>query len=97
MTDVQVERAQGHFVRPAVRAQVRPRIDDALMEELRAIQAAAALEAGLVSPAPLVVATCPRAQGSPRVTDAATLYKAPTQCSRSSRPVPTTSPPGPRR
>jgi hypothetical protein len=44
------------------------------------------MEAGLVSPAHLVVDTFPREQGSPRVNDAATLYKAPKKSSRSSRP-----------
>jgi Transposase domain (DUF772) len=97
ITDVQVERAQGHFVRPEVLAQFRQRIDDALMEELLAIQAAAAMEAGLVSPAHLVVDTFPSEQGSQRVTDAATLYKAPKKFSRSSSTLPTKSPPGQRR
>jgi hypothetical protein len=83
---VQVDGAQEHVVLPAGLAQFRSRIDDALMEERLAIQAAAAMEAGLVSPAHLVVDTCPREQGSPRVNDAATLYKAPKKSSRSSRP-----------
>ncbi|HEY5869862.1 MAG TPA: hypothetical protein VI542_30570, partial [Candidatus Tectomicrobia bacterium] len=43
---------------------------------LSAIQAAAAMEEGLVSPAHLVIATFPCEQGSQRVTDATTLYKA---------------------
>jgi len=46
------------------------------MEELLAIQSAAAMEDGLVSPAHLVVDTFPSEQGSQRVHDAATLYKA---------------------
>jgi len=83
---VQVDGSQEHVVLPEVLAQFRSRIDDALMEELLAIQAAAAMEAGLVSPAHLVVDTFPREQGSPRVNDAATLYKAPKKSSRSSRP-----------
>ena len=37
ITDIQVERAQGHFVLPEVLAQFRQRIDDTLMEELLAI------------------------------------------------------------
>jgi hypothetical protein len=56
------------------------------MAELLAIQAATAMEEGSVSPAPLVVDTCPSAPGSQRVNDAATLYKAPKKSSRSSRP-----------
>jgi hypothetical protein len=73
-------------VLPAGLAQFRSRIDDALMEELLAIQAATAMEAGLVSPAHLVVDTFPSEQGSQRVNDAATLYKAQKKSSRSSRP-----------
>jgi hypothetical protein len=46
------------------------------MDELLASQAAAAMEEGLVSPAHLVIATFPCEQGSQRVTDATTLYKA---------------------
>jgi transposase len=83
---VQVDGSQEHFVLPEVLAQFRSRIDDALMEELLAIQAAAAMEAGLVSPAHLVVDTFPSEQGSQRVNDAATLYKAQKKSSRSSRP-----------
>ena len=84
ITDVQVERAPGHFVLPEVLAQCRRRIDEALMEELLAIQAAA-MEAGLVSPAHLVVDTFPSEQGSQRVNDAATLSKAQKKSSRWSR------------
>jgi len=73
ITEVQVERAQGHFVLPEVLAQFRGRLDETLMEELLSIQATAAMEAGLVSPAHLVVDTFPSEQGSQRVNDAATL------------------------
>jgi hypothetical protein len=66
-------------------AQFRTRIDAALMDELLALQAAAAMEAGLVSPAHLVVDTFPSEQGSQRVNDAATLYKAKKKSSRSAR------------
>ena len=55
--EVQVERSQGHFVLPAVLAQFRRRLAAALMDELLALQAAAAMEQGLVSPAHLVVDT----------------------------------------
>jgi transposase len=95
--EVQVDRSQGHFVLPEVLAQFRSRIDDALMDELLAIQAAAALEAGLVSPAHLVVDTFPSEQGSQRVNDAATLYKAKKKSSRLSRRSPSSAPPGARR
>jgi hypothetical protein len=84
--EIQVDRSQEHFVLPEVLAQFRSRLDDALMEELLAIQAEAAMEAGLVSPAHLVVDTFPSEQGSQRVTDAATLYKAQKKSSGSSRP-----------
>jgi len=77
---------QEHFVLPETLAQFRQRIDDALMEELLAIQAAAAMEEGLVSPAHLLVDTFPVEQGSQRVTDATTLYKAQKKSSTSSRP-----------
>jgi hypothetical protein len=66
-------------------AQFRTRIDAALMDELLALQAAAAMAAGLVSPAHLVVDTFPSEQGSQRVNDAATLYKAKKKSSRSAR------------
>jgi hypothetical protein len=47
-----------------------------LREALLAIQAATAMAAGLVSPAPVVVDTFPSEPGSQRVNDAATLSKA---------------------
>jgi hypothetical protein len=73
ITEIHVDRTQGHFVLPEVLAQFRRRIDERLMEELLTLQAAAAMEAGLVSPAHLVVDTFPSEQGSQRVNDAATL------------------------
>jgi hypothetical protein len=97
IADVQVDRSQEHFVLPEVLAQFRSRLDAALREELLAIQAAAAMEAGLVSPAHLVVETFPSEQGSPRGNDAATLYKAKKKSSRSSPPSPTSAPPRARR
>jgi hypothetical protein len=63
-------------VLPETLSEFRSRLDEALMDELIAIQAAAAMDAGLVSPAHLVVDTFPAEQGSQRVTDATTLYKA---------------------
>src|SRR4051812_6987978 len=91
--EVQVERSQGHFVLPELLTQFRSRLDEALMDELLAIQATAALEAGLVSPAHLVVDTFPSEQGSQRVNDAAPLYKAKKKSSRSSRTSPSSAPP----
>jgi len=84
--EVQVDGSQAHFVLPEVLAQFRSRVDEPLMEELLALQAASAMEEGLVSPAHLVVDTFPSEQGSQRVNDAATLYKAKKKSSRSSRP-----------
>jgi len=55
------------------------------MDELLAIQAAAAMEEGLVSPAHLVIDTFPCEQSSQRVTDATTLYKAQKKRWRSSK------------
>ncbi len=91
IADVQVDRSQEHFVLPEVLAQFRSRIDEVLMDELLAIQAAAAIEQGVVSPAHLVVDTFPSEQGSQRVNDAATLYKAKKKSSRSLRPSPRTA------
>jgi hypothetical protein len=97
ITEVQVERSQGHFVLPELLTQFRSRLDEALRDELLAIQAAAALEASLVSSAHLVVDTFPSEQGSQRVTDAATLYKAKKKSSRSSRTSPSSALPKARR
>ena len=76
LRDSQVNPSQAHFVLPETLCECRGRIDEALMDELIAIQAAAAMDAGLVSPAQLVIDTFPCEQGSQRVTDATTLYKA---------------------
>jgi len=92
LTEIHVDRTQGHFVLPEVLTQFRSRIDERLMEELITLQAAAAMEAGLVSPAHLVVDTFPSEQGSQRVNDAATLYKAKKKSSRSSRTLSTRAP-----
>ena len=74
--DVQADRSQSHFVLPETLATFRAHIDETLIDELLAVQAAAAVEKGLVSPKHLVVDTFPSEQGSQRVTDASTLYKA---------------------
>jgi hypothetical protein len=84
ISEVQVDGSQAHVVLPEGLAHFRRRVDAPLMEELLAIQAATAMEDGLVSPAHLVVDTFPSAQGSPRVHDAATRYKAPQKSSSSS-------------
>ena len=69
----QVNPSQAHFVLPETLCEFRSRIDETLMEELIAMQAAAAMDEGLVSPAHLVIDTFPCEQGSQRVTDATTL------------------------
>jgi Transposase domain (DUF772) len=84
LREYQVNPSQAHFVLPETLCEFRHRIDEALMDELIAIQAAAAMEEGLVSPAHLVLDTFPCEQGSQRVTDASTLYKAQKKRSRSS-------------
>jgi len=93
ITEVQGDRAQEHVVLPEGLAQFRRRLDEPLMEELLALQAATAMEDGLVSPAHVVVDTFPREQGSQRVNDAATRYQAPKKSSRSSPPAPRSAPP----
>jgi hypothetical protein len=85
---VQLDSSQEHFVLPETLAHFRRRLDEALIDELVAIQAAAAMDEGLVSPAHLIVDTFPAEQGSQRVTDATTLYKAQKKSSTSSRPSP---------
>jgi hypothetical protein len=74
---VQLESPQAHCVLPETLAQLRSRLDQPRMDELRALQAAAAMDEGLVSPAHLLIDPFPSAQGSPRVTEATTLSKAP--------------------
>jgi hypothetical protein len=85
LREVHADRSQAHFVLPETLAQFRRRIDPALMDELLAIQAAAAMPEGLVTPAHLLVDTFPSEQGSQRVTDATTLYKAQKKSCTSSR------------
>ena len=76
LREYQAKPSQAHFVLPETLCEFRSHIDEALIDELIAIQAAAAMAAGLVSPAHLVIDTFPCEQGSQRVTDATTLYKA---------------------
>ena len=84
LEEVQLDNPQAHFVVPEILAQFRARLDEAWLDELLAIQAAAAMDEGLVSPAHLLVDTFPAEQGSQRVTDATTLYKAQKKSSSSS-------------
>jgi hypothetical protein len=82
---VHVNRDQPHFVLPELLTQFRSRLDETVLQELLALQAAAAIEEGAVSPAHLVVDTFPSEQGSQRVNDAVTLYKAKKKSFRSLR------------
>jgi Transposase domain (DUF772) len=66
LREYRINPAQAHFVLPTTLCEFRGRIDEALMDELIAIQAAAAMAEGLVSPAHLVVDTFPCEQGSQR-------------------------------
>jgi hypothetical protein len=95
LREYQAARGQAHFVLPETLCEFRSRLDEALLDELLAIQAAAAMEAGLVSPAHLVVDTFPCAQGSQRVTDATTLYKAQKKHWSSSPASPSAAAPAP--
>jgi hypothetical protein len=93
LDEVHLDSPQEHFVLPETLAQFRSRLDTTLMDELLAIQAAAAMEEGLVSPAHLLVDTFPAEQGSQRVTDATTLYKAQKKSSTSSITLCSSAPP----
>jgi hypothetical protein len=74
--EVKADHAQAPVVLPATLAQFRRRLDQDLLDDLVAIQAAAALEQGLVSPAHLLVDPFPAEPSSQRVPDATTLDKA---------------------
>ena len=93
IAQVQVNRSQAHFVLPELLTQFRSRLDEPVLKELLALQAAAAIDQGVVSPAHLVVDTFPSEQGSPRVNDAATLYKAQKKSARSLRRSESSVPP----
>jgi hypothetical protein len=68
--------AQAPLVLPETLCELRRRIDEALLDALIAMQAAAALAEGLVSPAPRVIDTFPSEQGRQRGPDATTREKA---------------------
>src|SRR4030095_9398961 len=76
LREYQADKSQAHFVLPETLSAFLGHMSETLMDELIAIQAAAAMQAGLVSPTHLVIDTFPCEQGSQRVTDATTLYKA---------------------
>lgn len=97
LADVQRDSPQAHVVWPETRAHFRGRLDEALLDARLAIQAAAAMAEGLVSPAPLRIDTCPAAQGSQRVTDATTRDKAQQKSFNSWTTSPTSASPEPRR
>lgn len=90
----QAPRSPAHFVLPETLREFRGRLDAERRETLIAIQAAAAMEAGLVRPAHLVVDPFPCAPGSHRVTDATTLEKAQTTPCAQRRYRPAMPPPG---
>ena len=77
LREIQADGSQAHFVLPETLAQFRRRINQELMDKLVALQGAAAMEEGLVSPAHLLVdkvgptpdTTFPSEQGSQRVTE----------------------------
>jgi len=73
---VQVHKDQRHFVLPEILARFRAGLDEALIDQLLSIQAGCAMEDGLVSCEHVVIDTYASEQGSQRVTDASTLYKA---------------------
>ena len=56
----QAPRSQAHVGLPETLSELRGRIDEALRDALLAIQAAAAMDAGLVSPAHRGLIPCPR-------------------------------------
>jgi hypothetical protein len=74
--EVRADRDQAHVVCPETLSTFRARLNEDLINELLAIQSAAAIDAGLVSPAHVLIDTFPAEHGSQRVTDATTLYKA---------------------
>lgn len=80
--ELQADRAQAQFVCPERLSTFRARLDEDLIDELLASQAAAAMDAGLVSPAHVLIESFPAEQGSQRLTDATTLYKGPKKSSR---------------
>jgi hypothetical protein len=95
LREYQVNPSPAHFVLPETLCEFRGRIDEALTDELIAIQSATAMDEGLVSPAHLVIDTFPSEQGSQRVTDATTLYKAQKKRLRSSTISPSRAAAGP--
>jgi hypothetical protein len=73
LQDSQRHPSQAPFGWPETLCELRGRLDATLLDELSALHAAAAMEAGLVTPAPLVLDPFPSAQGRQRVTAATTL------------------------
>jgi len=73
---VHAEPAHAQVVCPETLAPFRGRLEQDLRDTRVALQAAAALDAGLVSPAPLLVETFPAEQGRHRVTAATTREQA---------------------
>jgi hypothetical protein len=86
--EVEIDGSQEHFVQPETLSQFRAKFDEALLAQLLQIQATDALAHRWVSSAHVMVDTFPCEQGTQRVNDATTLYKAKKNSSRSSRPSP---------
>ena len=86
IAEVQVNRAQAHFVLPELLTQFRSRLDEAVTPGTAGPAGRGGDRGGSrESRARLVVDTFPSEQGSQRVNDAATLYKAKKKSSSSSR------------
>jgi cell division septation protein DedD len=95
LQESQAATSQAPCVLSTTLAELRGRIDEERMEALIAIQAAAAMDAGRVSPAHLVIDPFPVEPGSQRVTDATTRSKAqkkPSSASRTSHSKATAEP-----
>ena len=85
MREVQGNRPPAHCGRPERLTEFRTRLHDALLQERLALQAATAIEPGVVSPAQLGGDPCPSEQGSHRVTEATTVDTAKKKSSRLAR------------
>ena len=84
LREYQVNPSQAHFVLPETLCEFRGRIDEPSWMSSSPSKPPPPWTRGLVSPAHLVIDTFPSEQGSQRVTDATTLYKAQKKRSRSS-------------
>ena len=96
IADVQFGSAQAYFVLPETLAQFRSRLDQALIDALLAIQAATAMDEGLVRPGASARRYLSGGTGQPtRDGIATTLYKAQKKSSTSSPTSRRSAPPAP--